>query len=99
MFQGRQGVCHFCHSSPRLRGIRARALNRGGHAANEQTVTVPFMKQDIILGLVRHILTALGGILVTKGLADAAGLESAIGALVTLAGFVWSVVAKTKKTN
>lgn len=57
------------------------------------------MKQDIILGIVRHVLTALGGVLVTKGFADAAGLESAVGALVTLTGFVWSVISKRREDN
>jgi len=54
------------------------------------------MKQDIILGIVRHVLTGLGSVLVTKGLTDAAGVESAVGALIALMGFIWSVVAKTR---
>lgn len=54
------------------------------------------MNQDILLGIARHILTALGGVLVTKGLADAPGVEAAVGALIALAGFVWSVIAKTR---
>jgi len=54
------------------------------------------MNKDILLGIARHILTALGGVLVTKGLADAPGIEAAVGALVALAGFVWSVIAKTR---
>jgi hypothetical protein len=54
------------------------------------------MKQEIILGIVRHTLTAAGGVLVTKGLADAAGVESAVGAIIALAGFIWSAIAKAR---
>jgi len=57
------------------------------------------MSREIVLGIVRHLLTALGGVLVTRGLADAAGVESAAGALLSLAGFVWSVVAKARAKN
>lgn len=54
------------------------------------------MKIEMILGIARHVLTSVGGVLVTKGLSDTAAVEAAVGALVTLAGFAWSVVAKRK---
>ena len=54
------------------------------------------MNKDIILGIIRHVLTATGGVLVTKGLSDAATIEAAVGALVTLIGFVWSIAIKRK---
>jgi hypothetical protein len=57
------------------------------------------MSKEIILGIIRHVLTAAGGVLVTKGLADTAGVESAVGALVTLAGFIWSVLAKRQTSD
>jgi hypothetical protein len=53
------------------------------------------MNRDIILGIVRHILTIAGGVLVTKGTIDQATLESVIGALLTLVGVGWSVKSKT----
>lgn len=53
--------------------------------------------QDTVLnGIVRHLLTAGGGALVTKGYVGEAQLELAIGALITLAGVIWSAVAKRK---
>ena len=49
------------------------------------------MKMDILLGVLRHILTGLGGVLVAKGLADDSGVGEAAGAVCTLIGFGWSV--------
>lgn len=54
------------------------------------------MSKEIILGLVRHILTTAGGVLATKGVIDAGSAETAVGAVIALAGVIWSVVAKKK---
>ncbi len=56
------------------------------------------MNKDTILGIVRHVLTGVGGILVTRGYTDTAALETAVGGLIALAGFIWSILAK-RKTN
>jgi hypothetical protein len=54
------------------------------------------MTQEQITGVVRHLLTAVGGILIAKGLiADAAWAELT-GASLTLFGVIWSVVSKKK---
>lgn len=50
--------------------------------------------RDQILGVIRHVLTFVGGFLVTKGLVDDATLSQGIGALISLMGVVWSVVDK-----
>ena len=50
--------------------------------------------KDAILGLVRHGLTAAGTVLVTQGVLDAATAQTAVGALVALAGVIWSVWEK-----
>lgn len=55
------------------------------------------MNKDIILGLVRHILTAVGGVFVTKGAIETSEAEALAGALVVLVGVVWSIVDKKKK--
>lgn len=52
------------------------------------------MNMDIILGLVRHVLTAVGGILVAKGFIDETTLTQVVGAVITIGGAVWSVLAK-----
>ena len=53
--------------------------------------------QDSVLnGLVRHSLTAAGGYLVAKGMIDEGSVETVVGAIIALAGVVWSAVAKKK---
>jgi hypothetical protein len=54
-------------------------------------------KDTILNGVVRHILTAAGGALVTKGVLGETELEMAVGALITIVGVVWSAIAKKKK--
>lgn len=55
------------------------------------------MTPEIVGGIVRHLLTALGGYVVATGALDAATTETAIGALVTLAGIAWSVWTKMRE--
>jgi hypothetical protein len=55
------------------------------------------MNSDQILGIVRHVLTAAGGILVSKGYVDDANLQLTVGALATIIGVVWSVFFSGKK--
>lgn len=52
------------------------------------------MTIEAILGIVRHVLTFGGGLLVTKGYIDEGTMTTVVGAAVTLIGAVWSVVAK-----
>ena len=54
------------------------------------------MNNDILLGLVRHTLTAVGGVLVTKGTIDQSTLETVIGGIVAIVGALWSVFSKKK---
>jgi hypothetical protein len=53
------------------------------------------MKKEQILGIVRHTLTFVGGILITKGLVDDVMAAEIIGGIMTLIGSIWSVVNKT----
>jgi hypothetical protein len=46
------------------------------------------------LGIVRHSLTFVGGILITKGIVDEGVWAEISGAALTLVGGVWSVAAK-----
>jgi hypothetical protein len=50
----------------------------------------------IIIGLLRHVLTALGGVLVSKGVFSADIFEQIIGALMTIVGGVWSAAQKVQ---
>jgi len=48
-------------------------------------------------GLVRHLLTSIGGAVVLLGWTDEGTVEMVIGATMTLLGFVWSFMAPEKK--
>lgn len=52
------------------------------------------LSKERILGVVRHTLTFVGGILVMKGLVDEATVTEIIGGVMTLTGTIWSVIAK-----
>ena len=56
----------------------------------------PDKKDTILNGIVRHILTAAGGGLISKGVLAQTELEMAIGAIITLVGVIWSAIAKKK---
>lgn len=61
------------------------------------------MIQAIVAGIIRAILAAVGGSLVTKGVLDADQLAAGIGAVLTLVTIAWSArqkwTAKQKALN
>jgi hypothetical protein len=52
------------------------------------------LTKEQILGIVRHTLTFVGGIVVMKGLVDEAVVTEIIGGVMTLTGTIWSVINK-----
>jgi hypothetical protein len=52
------------------------------------------LSKEQLLGIIRHALTFVGGILVTKGLIDEATVTEVIGGVMTLTGSIWSIVVK-----
>jgi hypothetical protein len=50
------------------------------------------MNKEQVLGMIRHALTFIGGVLVIKGLSSEAAVEETIGAVMTAVGFLWSVI-------
>jgi hypothetical protein len=52
------------------------------------------MSPEMISGLVRHLLTFLGGYLVSIGYLTEPSVEAIIGAVMTLVGVAWSLRAK-----
>jgi hypothetical protein len=52
------------------------------------------LTKDQLLGILRHTLTFVGGILIAKGLIDEATATEIIGGIITLTGTIWSVLAK-----
>ena len=55
------------------------------------------LTKEQILGIVRHSLTFIGGIIVMKGIADEATVTEIVGGIVTLTGAIWSIISKTSK--
>lgn len=47
-------------------------------------------------GLIRHLLTTVGGVLAAKGYIEAGQVEMVAGALATILGVVWSIYAKRR---
>lgn len=54
------------------------------------------MKKEQILGIIRHTLTFVGGVLITKGLIDESLANELSGASLTLIGGIWSIIEKNK---
>lgn len=54
------------------------------------------LTKEQILGIVRHGLTFIGGILIMKGVVDEATATEVIGGIITLAGTIWSIIDKNK---
>jgi hypothetical protein len=55
------------------------------------------LNQAMVLGLVRHVLTLVGGYLAAKGLLDPANVDTVVGAVLAIAGAGWSVKAKAEE--
>jgi len=52
------------------------------------------LTKEQILGIVRHALTFVGGIVVMKGLVDETLVTELIGGAMTLTGTIWSIINK-----
>ena len=52
------------------------------------------LTKEQLLGIVRHGLTFVGGLLVKKGIVDEAILSEISGAVITLTGAIWSIINK-----
>lgn len=54
------------------------------------------MNKEQVMGIVRHILTFVGGILILKGYTDDATYMAFSGLISTLIGSIWSIINKVK---
>ena len=58
------------------------------------------MDAKILFGLItRHALTALGGVLVSRGLIESTDIEGLTGAVLLIAGVIWSVLQKNRSAK
>lgn len=57
------------------------------------------MSKEQIFGLIRHGLTALGGVVITKGWMDEQTMVEATGVLMSVIGFIWSFWAKKDSSS
>lgn len=55
------------------------------------------LTKEQVLGIIRHILTFAGGIVLSHGLVDQATTDTIIGSVITLIGAIWSIISK--RTN
>ena len=56
------------------------------------------LSKEQLLGLVRHALTFVGGLLIMNGLVSETMISELSGAILTLVGGIWSVVNKSEQT-
>jgi hypothetical protein len=54
------------------------------------------MKVEVILGLLRHVLTLVGGYYVASGKADPSSVDTIIGGICGIVGAGWSIQSKRK---
>jgi len=52
------------------------------------------MNQEQIFGVIRHVFTAVGGIVIAQGYISDSMYTELSGAVLTLIGVVWSITAK-----
>ena len=55
------------------------------------------LTKEQLLGIVRHTLTFIGGIVIARGLVDETLVTECIGGVLTLTGAIWSIINKTNK--
>jgi len=59
-------------------------------------ISKQIIMKEKTLGIIRHALTFLGGVLVTQGVIDDSLFAELFGAAMTIIGGVWSVIDKNK---
>jgi len=55
------------------------------------------LSKEELLGIVRHGLTFVGGLVITGGLIDSGLYAELTGGVLSIAGVIWSILDKRKK--
>jgi hypothetical protein len=61
---------------------------------NHKKTKIMKLTKDQLLGIVRHSLTFIGGILVMRGLVEESTFAEITGGVITLTGAIWSIINK-----
>ena len=54
------------------------------------------LTKEQVLGIIRHTLTFVGGIVIARGLVDETLVTEITGGVLTLTGAIWSIISKNK---
>jgi hypothetical protein len=54
------------------------------------------LSKNQVEGIIRHVLTGIGGVLIAFGILDESILVETIGAAVAVTGVIWSIIDKNK---
>lgn len=57
------------------------------------------MSQSVVMSILRHALTFVGGFLIAKGVIDEAGASEISGLIMTAVGTIWSIVDKVQSVK
>jgi hypothetical protein len=52
------------------------------------------LTKEQVLGIIRHTLTFVGGILIARGLVDETMVTELVGSAVACTGAIWSIIVK-----
>lgn len=50
------------------------------------------MNKEQVLGIIRHTLTFIGGVLIIKGISNETAINETIGVVITAIGSIWSII-------
>jgi hypothetical protein len=57
------------------------------------------IRKKELMGVVRHILTFIGGVVMMIGIGEGEVIGEMVGSAVALTGLVWSIIEKNKRDN
>jgi len=65
-------------------------------ASLERRPAMNYINKDQFLGVVRHVVTFIGGVLVARGKLDMGSVETIVGFITTVTGLIFSFIAPEK---
>jgi flagellar motor component MotA len=57
------------------------------------------MNKEQIFGIIRHLLTSVGGVIITNGYMSDGMLTEITGSIIAIVGVIWSVLSKKKEVE